>query len=125
MWCLLVLPRICLKTFFPAEQEDGRRVSENFSAFRKFVKESASSLPEVYTVFQKSDEVRGIVPRAGGRRGDVYIDKGQCGFPKVCLDCQNFCHVMEWWTRVTSLPPLPPIRRSRLTVAVCELTSMG
>ena len=39
---------------------------------------------------QKSVEVRGVVPRAGRRGGDVDIDEGQRGFPEVCLDCQDF-----------------------------------
>ena len=48
----------------------------------------------VSTVLQKSVRVRGVVPEAGGLRGDVYIDKGQCGSPEVGFDCQDFCCVI-------------------------------
>ena len=48
----------------------------------------------VSTVLQKSVEVRGVVPRAGGCTGDVYIDKGQCGSSEEGLNCQNFCSVI-------------------------------
>ena len=48
----------------------------------------------VSTVLQKSVKIRGIVPRTGGRRGDVCIFEGQCGSPEVGLDCQNFRRVI-------------------------------
>ena len=48
----------------------------------------------VSPVLQKSVKVRGAVPRSRGRRGDVYIDKGQCGSPEVGLNCQNFRNVI-------------------------------
>ena len=50
----------------------------------------------VSTILQKSVEVGGVVPRAGGRRGNVYIDEGQCGSAEVSLDCQNFRCVIIW-----------------------------
>ena len=66
-----------------------------------------------------------------GRMGDANVDKGQCGSPKVGLDCQNFRRNIVWWENATVRHPIGDgvvdecdksrsatrVWRSRLTVA--------
>ena len=48
----------------------------------------------VSTILQKGVKISAVVSRARERRGDVYIDEGQFGSPKVSLDCQDFRRII-------------------------------